>query len=125
MKYHHSLFWLAVVFYQGVVHAQGQQRLTAASTAKQEYLSLTAVTSDAKNTDARIECWQFADPFENYPTVGKKLPLADLSNITYLVIPPSSEEGLHHPPSPMLFVLVSGMAHVTLPRGAMSKPALC
>ena len=80
-----------------------------------ELLQLTAVTSDAASPDARFECWQFAELFHQYPTVGKSLPLADLANITYVVLPPRSREGLHHPPSAMLFVLVSGMARVTLP----------
>ena len=80
-----------------------------------EYLSLTAVTSDKCSADARFECWQFERSFQTYPTVGRSVPLADLSNITYVVLPPKSKEGLHRPPSPMLFVLVSGMAHVSLP----------
>ena len=80
-----------------------------------EFLRLTAVTTDLKNTDARFECWQFNKPFQQYPTVGKAIALADLSNITYVILPPRSREGLHHPPAPMLFVLVSGMARVTLP----------
>ena len=82
-----------------------------------EFLSMSAVTSDPDNIAARIECWQFRKSFRTYPTVGKALPLADLSNITYVVLPPESKEGLHHPPAPMLFVLVTGMAHVTLPDG--------
>jgi hypothetical protein len=79
------------------------------------FLSLTAVTSDEHDTKARIECWQFKQPFIKYPTVGKALHLADLSNVTYVVLPPYSKEGLHHPPAPMLFVLVTGAAHVTIP----------
>ena len=80
-----------------------------------EHLSMTALTSDESSPDARFECWQFMQSFHTYPTVGRSVPLADLSNITYVVLPPKSKEGLHRPPSPMLFVLVSGMAHVSLP----------
>jgi hypothetical protein len=107
--------WLLGIF---LVMVAALAQLQAPLTPNQEtngYLSLTAVTSDADSPDARIECWQFSNPFSQYPTVGKALPLADVSNITYVVLPAKSEEGLHHPPSPMLFVLVSGMAHVTLP----------
>jgi hypothetical protein len=55
------------------------------------------------------------ETIQSLPDSGRALPLAELSNITYVVLPAGSDEGLHHPPSPMLFVLVSGMAHVTLP----------
>jgi hypothetical protein len=83
--------------------------------AKPDLLQLSAVVSDADD-NARIECWQFDDaPFFKYPTVGKAMHLADISNITYVVLPAKSREGLHRPPHPMLFVLVSGKAHVTLP----------
>lgn len=99
-----------------VTTAQDQRHL-APFVGDDQYLKLPAVTSDANNTDARIECWQFTKPFDQYPTVGRALALADLSNITYVVLPPRSKEGLHHPPAPMLFVLVSGIAHVTLPAG--------
>jgi hypothetical protein len=83
--------------------------------AKPDLLLLNAVVSDADDK-ARIECWQFDDaPFSSYPTVGKAMALADVSNVTYVVLPPNSKEGLHGPPHPMLFVLVSGQAHVILP----------
>lgn len=83
--------------------------------ANPDLLRLTAILSDEQDK-ARIECWQFDDsPFSEYPTVGKAMLLAKVSNITYVVLPPNSKEGIHRPPHPMLFVLVSGMAHVTLP----------
>jgi hypothetical protein len=83
--------------------------------AKPDLLRLNAVVSDVDDK-ARIECWQFDDaPFSTYPTVGKAMALADVSNVTYVVLPPNSKEGLHGPPHPMLFVLVSGQAHVVLP----------
>ena len=69
------------------------------------------------------------------------LALGDVSNITYVALPPRSGEGIHNPPHAMfvypqgrdrcsirhhpltssliyrLFVLLSGLAHVTLPDG--------
>jgi hypothetical protein len=84
-----------------------------ASTAN-HYLTLTAVTSDA-SSHAVLECWRFLTPFSSYPTTGISLPLANTSNTTYVVLPPRSAEGLHKPPHPMLFVLLSGLAHVTFP----------
>jgi hypothetical protein len=65
-----------------------------------KYLTATAIVSDA-NGDARIQCWEFAMPFAQYPTVGMALQLANTSNLTYVVLPPRSKEGLHKPPHVM------------------------
>ncbi|KAK5235584.1 hypothetical protein LTR47_003057 [Exophiala xenobiotica] len=61
---------------------------------------------------AVVECWALSSPFITYPTVGKALGLGDTANATYVVLPPHSAEGWHRPPSPMFFVLLSGLAHV-------------
>lgn len=84
-----------------------------ASTAN-HYLTLTAVTSDS-SSHAMLECWRFLTPFSTYPTTGISLSLANTTDITYVVLSPRSAEGLHKPPHPMLFVLLSGLAHVTFP----------
>ncbi|RJE23401.1 hypothetical protein PHISCL_04253 [Aspergillus sclerotialis] len=81
-----------------------------------QYLTATAIVEDANGT-ASIECWKLTTPFHKYPTTGMSLPLGDVSNITYVALPPRSGEGIHNPPHPMLFVLLSGLAHVTLPDG--------
>jgi hypothetical protein len=65
-----------------------------------KYLIATAVVSDS-NDNARIQCWEFAMPFVEYPTVGMALQLANTSNLTYVVLPPRSKEGLHKPPHVM------------------------
>lgn len=102
----------------------------------QHYLTATAIISDF-NGDARIQCWQFEPPFETYPTVGMAMHLGKVSNLSYVVLPPRAKEGLHNPPHPMyiftyslvscfaplihlcrLFVLLSGLAHVTLLDGS-------
>lgn len=64
------------------------------------YLTATAVVSNSRG-DARIQCWQFETPFETYPTVGMAMNLGQVSNLTYVVLPPRSREGLHKPPHPM------------------------
>lgn len=64
------------------------------------YLTATAITEDEKGT-ARLECWKFTEPFHTYPTVGTSLPLANVSNVTYVALPPRSGEGIHNPPHPM------------------------
>ncbi len=80
----------------------------------EQHLTLTAVTTDS-NDHATLECWRFTNPFSTYPTVGISLPLANTTNTTYVVLPPRSAEGIHKPPHPMFFVLLSGLAHVTFP----------
>ena len=67
---------------------------------KHSFLTATAIVSDP-NGDARIQCWEFAAPFVAYPTVGMALQLANTSNLTYVVLPPRSKEGLHKPPHVM------------------------
>lgn len=42
------------------------------------------------------------------------MQLANVTNITYVQLPADSE-GLHNAPHPMLFILLSGIATVTLP----------
>lgn len=65
-----------------------------------KYLTATAVISDSSG-NARIQCWEFTVPFVEYPTVGMALQLANTSNLTYVVLPPRSKEGLHKPPHVM------------------------
>ncbi|KAH8675594.1 hypothetical protein BX600DRAFT_507820 [Xylariales sp. PMI_506] len=90
----------------------------SASPALKEYLQLTAVVSAGDDGRAALECWEMAMPFFGYPTVGSSISgLANVSNVSYVVLPSGSNEGLHKPPHPMFFVLLSGVAHVTLPHG--------
>ncbi|CAH0040934.1 unnamed protein product [Clonostachys rhizophaga] len=89
----------------------------ARSGTSEHHLQLTAVVSD-KDQNAAFECWEFSTAFTEYPTVGSAVNgLADVSNISYVVLPPRSGEGLHKPPHPMFFALLSGSAHITLPEG--------
>ncbi|RVX73171.1 hypothetical protein B0A52_02298 [Exophiala mesophila] len=51
---------------------------------------------------AEIQCWRLLNSiFHTYPTVGKAAFLGDVSNLTYVVLPPRSGEGWHRPPAPM------------------------
>lgn len=77
------------------VHGQEIDRST-------HYLTTTAVTSSPEPPhNAQFQCWRFKTPFNTYPTVGMSVFLADASNVTYVVLPPRSNEGLHKPPHPM------------------------
>jgi len=74
--------------------------LTGFAAKDEQYLSITAVTTDS-NDHAYLECWRFLTAFSAYPTVGNSLALANTTNITYVVLPPQSAEGIHKPPHPM------------------------
>ena len=56
-----------------------------------------------------------SSPFHTYPTVGTSAFLSTATNVTYVVLPPHSEEGWHRPPAPMWFVLLRGKARVWTP----------
>lgn len=65
------------------------------------HLRLTAVTSSVEGK-AQIQCWEIAKPFSGYPTVGNSITgLAQVANLSYVVLPPKAAEGLHKPPHPM------------------------
>lgn len=74
--------------------------LAQAGINKSAHLRLSAVVS-GPNGKAAFECWQLENPFIKYPTVGEATDLAKLSNVTYVVLPPGSNEGIHKPPHPM------------------------
>ena len=76
------------------------------SGSRPHYLYLTALVSDEKDDHAKLECWEMATPFSRYPTVGDSISgLADVTNVSYVVLPPKSREGIHRPPHPMLVFL--------------------
>ena len=62
----------------------------------------TALVSNASFPNPWVECWRFDRPMLVYPTVGAAMKIADTNNVTYVVLPPRSEEGIHKPPHPML-----------------------
>lgn len=79
-------------------------------------LQISAVVNEDHDPyNAKIECWELNAPFSKYPTVGEALSLGDVTNVTYVTLPPRSQERLHHPPHNMFFVLLSGVVHVGLP----------
>lgn len=76
--------------------------LVGAADSKPRFLHLTAVVSDEEDARAKFECWEMQTPFANYPTVGDSISgLADVTNISYVILPPRSSEGIHKPPHPM------------------------
>ena len=76
--------------------------VVSVSASRPHYLHLTALVSDEKDDHAKFECWEMATPFASYPTVGDSISgLADVANVSYVVLPPKSKEGRHRPPHPM------------------------
>lgn len=88
-----SIYRAAVAIASMLLVAHGKQLSSS-------HLELSAVVSGADGR-AAFECWRFDEPFITYPTVGKAMDLANLSNVTYVVLPPGSNEGIHKPPHPM------------------------
>ncbi|KAL9620970.1 MAG: hypothetical protein Q9160_004488 [Pyrenula sp. 1 TL-2023] len=104
------------LLYIVVVSASLQHPLIGNEAVNGTFLQLSAVVNEVQPPyNAKIECWELATPFQDYPTIGTSLPLANISNLTYVALPPKSAEGLHHPPHPMFFILLTGTAHVVLP----------
>lgn len=66
-----------------------------------KHLQLSAVVS-GDDGSAAIQCWEMATPFKQYPTTGEAIAgLAEVTNVSYAVLPPRSNEGIHKPPHPM------------------------
>lgn len=66
-----------------------------------DHLQLTSVVS-GNDGKAKFECWEISTPFKGYPTVGESITgLAEVSNISYVVLPARADEGIHKPPHPM------------------------
>lgn len=75
--------------------------LAAAGAADASHLRLTALLSSNENK-AYFECWQIDSPFNDHPTVGSAVvSFAQVLNVSCVVLPPHSDEGLHKPPYPM------------------------
>ncbi|KAJ9606796.1 hypothetical protein H2200_008806 [Cladophialophora chaetospira] len=100
-------------------HALNQSNPTASPTLNKsnETFYITAVTNHPDPPYlARLQCWSLTSSFTVYPTVGKSLPLGDVDNVTYVVLPRRSGEGWHRAPHAMYFVLLSGLAQVYVPK---------
>lgn len=75
--------------------------VSCASKISANHLRLTALISK-DDGNAAFECWEMATPFNEYPTVGQSITgLASVSNVSYVILPPQSNEGIHKPPHPM------------------------
>ncbi|KAK4627360.1 hypothetical protein CLAFUW4_04167 [Fulvia fulva] len=72
-------------------------------------LNITAL--DAIDGSSILQCWQL-DPFTVSSTPGT---VGEASNVSYTVIPPRTNAGLHVAPAAQFVVFLSGLIHLTLP----------
>jgi hypothetical protein len=81
-------------------------------------LNVTSLSTKADNTSA-LECWQLTTPFSSSSgagTVGALiLQLANVTNVTYTILPARFNGGLHVAPYKQLVVFLTGLIHITLP----------
>lgn len=67
----------------------------------------------------QIQCWNVTKPFTLSSTPGtsgaQALTIPHTANVTYTILPPRYDAGLHTAPVPQLVHVISGLAHITLP----------
>ncbi|SMR54497.1 unnamed protein product [Zymoseptoria tritici ST99CH_3D1] len=90
--------------------------LTTSQETSNSALNITAIT--ASNNVSTLECWGL----ENFAvsttpgTVGAlSVYLGEASNVSYTVIPPRTNAGLHRAPAAQFVTFLSGLVHITLP----------
>ncbi|KAI1295734.1 hypothetical protein F5Y03DRAFT_371717 [Xylaria venustula] len=80
-------------------------------------LNITAVT--ASNGSSILECWQLDQPFTTSTEPGISgtalLSLGDVSSLSYTMLPPHFDGGVHNAPRNQWVVFLSGLAYVSLP----------
>jgi len=90
----------------------------APALAHDTHLIAPALVTTAHNT-TQLQCWNLTLPFvtSSVPgTIGSQSLSFLTRNLTYTVIPPRFDAGLHNAPVPQLVHFISGVAHVTLPQ---------
>ncbi|KAI1799470.1 hypothetical protein F4811DRAFT_543738 [Daldinia bambusicola] len=80
-------------------------------------LNITAI--GARDGSSTLECWQMNTPFNSSSDPGTAgslvTDLGGVSNVSYSIIPPGYDGGLHHAPYAQWVSFASGLAHITLP----------
>ncbi|KAH9955895.1 hypothetical protein BC827DRAFT_1140335 [Russula dissimulans] len=81
------------------------------------YLNITAIT--AQNNRSIFECWQLQPGFSTSTQPGtagaSSLQLGGVVSMSYSVLPPSFNAGLHNAPALQWVSFLSGVAHITFP----------
>ncbi|KAN0113775.1 hypothetical protein V8E52_007428 [Russula decolorans] len=85
------------------------------------FLNITALS--AQNGSSVLECWQILPGFSTSSQAGTTgasiLQLGNVANMSYSVIPPQFNAGLHNAPTTQWVAFLSGLAHITLPNSTV------
>ncbi|KAF8493995.1 hypothetical protein F5888DRAFT_1721520 [Russula emetica] len=85
-------------------------------------LNITAIS--AQNGSSVLQCWQILPGFSTSSQAGTTgasiLQLGNLANMSYSVIPPNFNAGLHNAPAYQWVAFLSGLAHITLPNSTVN-----
>ncbi|KAI0280680.1 hypothetical protein BGY98DRAFT_914353 [Russula aff. rugulosa BPL654] len=85
------------------------------------FLNITAIS--AQNGLSILQCWQILPGFTTSSQAGTTgasiLQLGNLANMSYSVLPPKFNAGLHNAPTPQWVAFLSGLAHITLPNSTV------
>ncbi|GAP91806.1 putative small secreted protein [Rosellinia necatrix] len=82
-------------------------------------LQLNVTAIGAENGSSTLECWQMDQPFITSTEPGTagsaQTPLGGVSSISYSILPPDYDGGIHNAPANQWVVFTAGLAHITLP----------
>ncbi|KAI0121012.1 hypothetical protein BJ170DRAFT_645973 [Xylariales sp. AK1849] len=86
-------------------------------------LNVTAIATN--NGGSTLECWQLGSPFTQSSQAGTSgtafALLSEVANVSYVVIPPNFDGGLHNAPYHQWVVFISGLAYITLPEDSSTS----
>ncbi|KAI4120562.1 MAG: hypothetical protein LQ338_006925 [Usnochroma carphineum] len=86
------------------------------------YLSITAIS--AINGASTIECWRLTAPFKTSAEAGVSgaslAQLGKAGNVSYVVLPPRYNGGLHNAPAVQYVAFIAGKAIVSTPETRQS-----
>ncbi|KAI1642225.1 uncharacterized protein F4817DRAFT_362429 [Daldinia loculata] len=81
------------------------------------YLNVTAI--GARDGSSTLECWQMNVPFKTSSEPGTAgglvTTLGNVSNVSYSILPPQYDGGLHNAPYVQWVYFTTGLAYITLP----------
>ncbi|KAK1139335.1 hypothetical protein N8T08_001106 [Aspergillus melleus] len=91
---------------------------TAAAASTNSTLNITVI--GAHNNQSTLECWALAPGFAHSTQPGTEQNMLQAmgpaaGNVSYMVIHPRTDNGLHNAPSAQWVIFLSGLAHIALP----------
>ncbi|KAI0529982.1 hypothetical protein GGR58DRAFT_495000 [Xylaria digitata] len=81
------------------------------------HLNVTAIS--ARDGSSTLECWQVNQPFDTSTEPGisgtTQVSLGTASSLSYSILPPNFDGGIHNAPENQWVAFTSGLAYITLP----------